>query len=357
MIINMDFSDNNPKFITNASDYDKQSKTNEIVISVILMAYNRKKYIHMALQSLLEQTLDKRKFEVICITNFEFELSQEYESMNVQKVIMDGKIGEFIKSGITVSNGELISILEDDDLFSPDKLLSIYNLYAKTKFAYLKNEMRKIDKNGEPLDKSINIENGDSNSVTVLQLRDGTFKEIQNMIKLRSFPSTITFRKVLILPHLESMMNVESEISVFIFYNLLQFENIFIWNKSPLTLYRISEESDSHSVLFTTHIETRKRYLVRTLKTYQLLLDTVDKSNKYAVILFEFSFYKLELLYLNERRPSVNLLTFSLKFIYISNSKHVFLLKLAYEIFSFIFGPIFYISVRKLFHLRSLNSL
>lgn len=348
----MDFSDINSKFITNESNFDKQSKKDEILISVILMAYNRRNYIHMALHSLLEQKLDKRKFEVICITNFKIDLGQEYESMNIQKIIMDGKIGEFVKSGITVSNGELISILEDDDLFSPDKLLNIYNVYAKTKFAYLKNGMRKIDKEGKPLDKSIDIENWDSDSLTVFQLQDRTFNDIRNMIELRTFPSTITFRKDLISPYLELMMNVESEISVFIFYNLLQFKNIFIWNKYPLTLYRISEESDSHSIQFRSHVESRKRYLVRTLKTYQLLLDTIDKSQKYDIILCEFSVYKRELLYLNARRPSINVLISSLKFIYISNSKRVFLSKLAYEIMSYLFGPIFYISVMKLFHLR-----
>ena len=78
----MDFSDINSKFITNESNFDKQSKKDEILISVILMAYNRRNYIHMALHSLLEQNLDKRKFEVICITNFKIDLGQEYESMN-----------------------------------------------------------------------------------------------------------------------------------------------------------------------------------------------------------------------------------------------------------------------------------
>ena len=50
-----------------------------IEISVIVTAYNRKEFLKEALESLNNQTLGKDKFEVILITNFEY---NTYENLN-----------------------------------------------------------------------------------------------------------------------------------------------------------------------------------------------------------------------------------------------------------------------------------
>jgi Glycosyl transferase family 2. len=52
------------------------------LISVIVTAYNRKKFLPYALKSLESQTLPKDKFEVIVVKNFEDQISDDIIKKN-----------------------------------------------------------------------------------------------------------------------------------------------------------------------------------------------------------------------------------------------------------------------------------
>ena len=42
---------------------------------------------------------------------------------------MDGTVGEFLYAGVSASSGGIISFLDDDDLFSSNKLEVVYNKF------------------------------------------------------------------------------------------------------------------------------------------------------------------------------------------------------------------------------------
>ncbi|WP_048816751.1 glycosyltransferase family 2 protein [Caldisphaera lagunensis] len=97
-------------------------------ISVIVTAYNRKKYLPYALQSLEQQTLDKDKFEVIVIKNFEDQLSDKIiERNNWKNMVIEenNTLGEKLSLGIDESKGDIITFLEDDDMYKPERLMYI----------------------------------------------------------------------------------------------------------------------------------------------------------------------------------------------------------------------------------------
>ena len=99
-------------------------------ISVIITAYNRESFLLNAIKSAINQTLDKRHYEIIVIKNFaENTLDAFIDKHNIKNIFMDGTIGEFLYSGVSVSTGEIISFLDDDDLFSKDKLQVVYNKF------------------------------------------------------------------------------------------------------------------------------------------------------------------------------------------------------------------------------------
>ncbi|AAT42890.1 glycosyltransferase [Picrophilus oshimae] len=104
----------------------------DLFISVIITAYNRKEFLLDAVKSALNQTLSKEKYEIIVIKNYNDDNIDEFlNKNNIKNIIMDGTIGEYLYKGINESKGDIISFLDDDDLFFNNKLEYVYNLFKK----------------------------------------------------------------------------------------------------------------------------------------------------------------------------------------------------------------------------------
>ncbi|PSO05438.1 hypothetical protein B9Q04_18950 [Candidatus Marsarchaeota G2 archaeon BE_D] len=88
-------------------------------ISVIVTAYNRSKYVLQAVRSALQQTLPKDLYEVIVVKNFRDEtIDRRLEEWGVANIYSDNTSqGGKIYEGILAAEGEVISILDDDDEF------------------------------------------------------------------------------------------------------------------------------------------------------------------------------------------------------------------------------------------------
>lgn len=98
-----------------------------IYITVLITAYNRKEYLIKAVNSVLNQTLDKSYYEIIVIKNFKDNYIDDYlTNNNIKNIIMDGTEGDYILKGMEESRGKIISFLDDDDIFHNEKLQYIY---------------------------------------------------------------------------------------------------------------------------------------------------------------------------------------------------------------------------------------
>ncbi len=111
-------------------------------ISVIITAYNRKEFLLNAINSVLNQTLDKKYYEVIVIKNFEDKNIDDFINRNnMKQILMDGTIGDFLYNGVSVGNGEILVFLDDDDLFAEDKLEVVLNRFkANNNLCYYHND-------------------------------------------------------------------------------------------------------------------------------------------------------------------------------------------------------------------------
>ncbi len=125
-------------------------------ISVIITAYNRKEFLLNAIKSALNQTTDKKYYEIIVIKNFTDENIDDFiNKNNIKNILMDGTVGEFLAKGISEANGEIISFLDDDDLFFENKLEVVYNKFKKdNNIVYYHNSCIPINKNM----KNVNID-------------------------------------------------------------------------------------------------------------------------------------------------------------------------------------------------------
>ena len=103
-------------------------------ISVIITAYNRKEFLLNAIKSVVNQTVEKKYYEIIVIKNFRDETIDEFINKNkIKHLVMDGTVGEYLDKGISEANGEIISFLDDDDLFFKNKLDIVYKEFRKNK--------------------------------------------------------------------------------------------------------------------------------------------------------------------------------------------------------------------------------
>jgi len=123
-------------------------------ISVIVPAYNRKKYILGAVKSALSQDFPRDLYEVIVVKNFRDEvIDRRLEEWGVVNLYSDQRgLGAKVYEALQVARGEVISFLEDDDEFLPGKLQRVYSLFeAKSTLDFYRNREIFIDGAGNRL--------------------------------------------------------------------------------------------------------------------------------------------------------------------------------------------------------------
>ena len=100
-----------------------------IDISVVIMAYNREDFIYKAIESVINQSLDNDRYEIIVLTNFKVPNSYTHVT-NIRFVgYTNLTMGEVISLGVEESKGKIISFLDDDDIFSSEKLQKVLDIF------------------------------------------------------------------------------------------------------------------------------------------------------------------------------------------------------------------------------------
>jgi len=122
-----------------------------VVVSVVVLAYNRDRYVMDAVNSVLNQTLPRERFEVIVVTNLP-SVEKMVGGLVDRVVRHDDARGGYAK-GVEVSNGELVAFLDDDDVFTRRKLEHVVGVFNKDKFlGFYHHNVEFIDEQGRVLD-------------------------------------------------------------------------------------------------------------------------------------------------------------------------------------------------------------
>ncbi|MDG7044693.1 MAG: glycosyltransferase [Nitrososphaerota archaeon] len=122
-------------------------------VSVIITAHDRRRYLKEAIRSVIEQELNSA-FEVIVVKNFDDKDIDSYMAEHgvIGILCKERNVGEKLADAITRSSGDIISFLDDDDMFYPGKLKVIVDEFTKHKEVNFYHNMAiNIDSNGEPI--------------------------------------------------------------------------------------------------------------------------------------------------------------------------------------------------------------
>jgi glycosyltransferase involved in cell wall biosynthesis len=207
---------------------------NQPFITVFIGAYNRKDYLIKAVNSVLNQTVDKNLYEVIVSKNFIDDKIDKYLEENGCRIIFfeRGLVGEQIVSGVKEAKGKIIAFLDDDDLFLPNKLERIYDVFSKNdEIVYYHNEQLIATEDGKILNKKYSV-------TTKKYSSDQFFNMDHTKLNNAIFNlSSIVIRKDYYLKYLNILKNMPSHPDDFFFFAALNEKTHIFIDQLPLTIY------------------------------------------------------------------------------------------------------------------------
>ena len=268
---------------------------NQPYISVIVTAYNRRRYLPFALRSLEVQTLPRDKFEVIVVKNFDDKESDGIISRNGWKDVYndDPYQGRMVLAGLEESRGEVITFLDDDDMYTNNRLEEVYKAFTSyDRLVYFHNSQARIDENGNVLERpslSKNIVGGSTVIVDVDKLR--TFAKKYGM-SIVDITADIILLKVRVRADVNSssaavkrdaleasaylLKELPINIDNFVFVGSLRAGGLMYFTDEKLTLYRVHGENWScyAEIARSGSNETRlkrARAVIKMIKAYRLI--------------------------------------------------------------------------------------
>jgi len=121
-------------------------------ISVIVTAHDRRKYLLGAMKSILSQDFPRDLYEVIVVKSFhDAAIDSQLENWGVTSLSSESPgIGAKVCEALKVAEGDVISFLEDDDLFLPGKLKAVHRAFDMG-IDYYHGGLLVIDEDGKEL--------------------------------------------------------------------------------------------------------------------------------------------------------------------------------------------------------------
>jgi hypothetical protein len=221
-----------------------------IKCTVIITVFDRIQYIEDALNSIEDQKIDRDMLEVLIISNIGINLSREYD-LNLKIVISDQKslAGKLVQ-GILLAEGDIITFLEDDDIYVNNKvinIISVFNRYPDVDFYH---------NNFSHFKNIQNIGNFGFKKNQFLKLQSSLVRDSIKYTKLLYIKynagynlSSMAVRKKFILGHLNFFELFENYcLDSLIFFISMAYGNSLYIDKNIQTMIRIHENNASGTI-------------------------------------------------------------------------------------------------------------
>lgn len=124
------------------------------LVSVLIKNYNYEKYLKQAVDSVLSQTY--KNIETIVIddgsTDSSREIVDSYGDQIIKVYKENGGAASVLNAGFSISKGEIICILDSDDLFLPEKVAEVVEAFeCFDEIGWCFHDMRWVDENAKLL--------------------------------------------------------------------------------------------------------------------------------------------------------------------------------------------------------------
>jgi Glycosyltransferases involved in cell wall biogenesis len=268
--------------------------TGQPYISVIVTAYNRRRYLSFALRSLEAQTLSRDRFEVIVVKNFEDKESDDIISRNGWKDVYndDSYHGRKILAGLEESRGDVITFLEDDDMYASNRLEEVYKAFTSyDRLVYFHNSQKIIDDKGNllersPLPTSKNLIGGSTIVIDINELQKLAKRykidAVDLVLRLRALAafnsSSESIRRSALEVNAHLLKELPTNVDLFVFASSVKAGGLMYFTDERLTLYRVHGENWSSSWSSALRLKggkemqlRRARALLQVIKVHKLI--------------------------------------------------------------------------------------
>lgn len=271
-------------------------------LSVVIMAYSRKKFLKYALDSVIVQKTDN--VEIIVHKNFSDEYIDNLAKVGKLTVINeDVRIGRMIRHCIDIAKGEIIAFLDDDDFFLTTKLRDMLDAFKQNPdMAFYTDNVIRFTEEPDLFNSSISKES------SKLLLRDTN--SVSNLIlfmkhNISQFTSSMAIRKKTVLPYLEWLEFLSINEDTFLFLCALDSGELIGFEQKAHTGYRIHQNSYGslkESALSFHEFNTRSEKIFRNYYTSNLLIcDAFHSIAAKKYVIWEITRSKLYLFLFNKK--------------------------------------------------------
>ena len=274
------------------------------MISVIVTEYKKRGYLIHALRSVFNQTLDKDKYEVIVVKKEEDKEIDDYARKNNAKIIYDTseKFGENIYNALLDAKGEIISLLNDDDMFTQDKLEKVYHIFNEEKISSIRNDAYLIDSNNNILSNNLNT----NIYKYFVNKHNYNHRKYFNMLTI---DSCISIKRELIDDDIKNQHRI---VDLYLTVNAIcksENENVLFYGE-PLTYYRIHSQNSTRPHKLEEKENLIKNHLEDLEKLYNKFYNCgkeIEKTLKLPLLYSKFMHYLLEYYLIDDNKAYSNI--------------------------------------------------
>lgn len=210
-------------------------------ITVLIVAATRKEFLSRAVQSILHQDIDINLVEIIIVKTFSDEgLDRLIEEKGIVHIISDKEdsVGKMLARGIEISKGKVICFLDDDDVFFPNKLSYILELFKLMELTYYHNSHLRLSDAGNTHGNILYRKNQLTKSFLGNFSSNG---DITFAIKANSIVnlSSVSVRREALIENLDDIREIRGATDYMMFYISIKFGGSFIIDNEVLSIYYI----------------------------------------------------------------------------------------------------------------------
>ena len=219
------------------------------LVTIVVVSHARRNYLISAIRSALNQTADRDSYEIIAVKDYsDHEIDTFLRSNGVTIVdTVYGPIGAYMKLGVENAKGEVIAFLDDDDIFVPTKVQTLFGEFlSDPQLIYFHNSYMTIDSNGDRLVKGhLSL----IPQTTLVRHEDKSFL-LSAVSRYAAFNSScIAVRRRSLSSEFLQVMEKQSRIPDFLLYwHAINANGNILVSDKVLTKYRF-HQSASHEVL------------------------------------------------------------------------------------------------------------
>jgi hypothetical protein len=224
--------------------------------------------------------VSKKRYEIIVVKNFTDEyIDRKLEELGIINVnTAFHSLGEKIVIGVDKAQGNIISILEDDDLFLPNKIEKVLKMFNNYNIGYYHNSYVHIDTKQRILGYPIKL----NKPLLLIQQRDKQKYVDKLIFKYYSIynNSFISIDKSIIIKNKNYIKNFTYALDIFLFYAGIASDKGIYFDTEVLTKQRIHKlNSKVRDDNFESWLLKMRDRLKISIKEFTLISEFLKEQN------------------------------------------------------------------------------